>query len=61
MNPYASVFFFARARERIFIKMHKIESRCVIQLIGLENTVCGCIHQLGNCTGWGSEGVKLKA
>ena len=25
MNPYASVFFFAQAHERIFIKMHKIE------------------------------------
>ena len=24
---------------RIFIKMHSTESRCVIQLIGLENTV----------------------
>ena len=32
-----SVFFFALAWERIFTKMHSIESICVIQLTGLEN------------------------
>ena len=56
------VFFFTLACERIFIRMHSIESRCVK---GLENIVftgaqvCPCIFQPRNCTGSDSEGANL--
>ena len=51
-------FFFALACERIFIKTHNIESRCII---GQENTLfAGASVHLSaqKFTGWGSEGIK---
>ena len=53
------VFFFALARERIFIKTHYIESTLVI---GPEHILFACVFactfQPGNFTGWGGEWVK---
>ena len=43
------VFFFATASDRIFIETHTLN--CL--------QVRPCIIQLGNFTGWGSEGVKV--
>ena len=51
---------FARAPERISIKMHSSESRRVIAPSNiLFASVCACIFQPGNLTEWGSEGVHF--
>ena len=55
-----SVVLFTDACERIFIKKHSFESRCVT---GPENILFagGSVHfQPGHSTGWGSVGVKKK-
>jgi len=60
-NHYGFYCPFAWARERTSIKMHSIESRFVI--LGsshiLFDGVYVCTFQLGNFTGWGSEGVNI--
>ena len=57
LKPFSPfVFCFALACERMFIKTHSTESRCVI---GPENMQARpCSFQQGNFTGSGSEGVN---
>ena len=52
------VFLFASACERLFIKMHRIESRCDTEP-GNRLFAGTSVHfQPGNLTGWDSEGVN---
>ena len=53
------VFFFALACERIFIKMHSTEGRCVIEpenILFLRRVLAS--FSLERFTGWGSQEVK---
>ena len=46
------------ACERIFIKMHNIESRCDIEPESRLSAGMSVHFEPGNFTGWGREGVK---
>ena len=55
---HLSVFFFAVAGERIFIKTHSIESRLLLRQEKYCLQACAYTFQPERFTGWGSEGVN---